>query len=425
MERVFVFKKKIVISLLIICILILVSTAVPAINSSIKDNILSEKIKDNYPVNNERIITEYFKNDNEEINSINDHLLLLSLLNKIQDNYEIPLDFYKKIQNYFGFHKMAKNEIIDLFFKVIIPLDKECKEIISGNKEFQDMSLELSDLWLTFEDYFFTEDNINNNFKTNYNSDFNIFINNYVKATDIWLGISTPENRWPILNILSFLGVSYNNYYEWSTKITDHLNFTIVVSSVITAFCIFVLAAVPFSSSDPVLIMVNLLAGIIAAMVFYIDIQTLAYVSNGHEYMQRLKEMEVNILLQCVDNETYTGIPELWSHFGITATNTDAINWCEENEGDAKEKEFFTYFMGPSEYMGDNGEYGWYSLHMRYIGEGYDDVRRNYLKAPCPPGNWSIKIFGNEDYMEHEPISITIGAGETAIIHNVTLMKRQ
>ena len=185
---------------------------------------------------------------------------------------------------------------------------------------------------------------------------------------------------------------------------------------------VLVLAVVPIDSAA--MSFVNLVASIAIAIIFYLDLQALAYVNNGQEYMHNLKSLEVNILIHIGYNNSgkFVGIDNLYKHFGIEAYNLDAYEKCTGEE--AYTTDFFTYYLGPSTYMEGQGEKGWYSLRMRYIAEGNDNIQENYKKAPCPPGRWEIIIYGNDEYERHQPIYLEIDGGETAIIENIELTPR-
>lgn len=412
------YKSKIIKSLIVCCILILLTTAVPATtNLSIKE---INKNDCNSSNKNEAISIENLLmsiNDENQNFVTNNILLKLLKFNKL----DVENNFYEEIYNYFGMSDLTKTQLINLIKYKIIPLEKECHSIMLGDKSINEMSLELNNLWTIYNSTFNKNDL--NPFNSNQDPDFDEFISYYELATNIWLGHPADEQKWPILTFMEFLGISYDNYFEWSHKVTNHINFTIIASSIITFFCLVVLGGVPID--EPSLLTINIFAGLIAAMLLYLNFQTLAYVSNGHEYMQRLVEREVNILIHIVDEDTLEGIDSLWDHYGITAYNQDAYDWC--NGDDAKTPGFFTYFLGPSLHMDEINDPGWYSLNTHYIGDGYgyNEIEKNYYKAPCPPGTWKIKIYGNEEYREYPEFEIKIGMGQTAIIQNILLEKRQ
>jgi len=413
------YKNKIIKSLIVFCILILLTTAVPATtNLSIK-----EINKNNYNssyINETKSIENILMNIKYENLNLFTNNIIFKLLNF--DKLDVENNFYKEVYNYFEMGDLTKIQLINLLKYKVIPLEKECHSIMLGDKSINEMSLELNNLWTIYNSTI-NKNDLTPFQNTNQDPDFDDYASYYELATNIWLGHPSDEQKWPILTFMDFLGISYDNYYEWSHKVTNHINFTIIASTIITSFCLVVLGGVPIDDSS--LLLINILAGLIAAMLLYLNFQTLAYVSNGHEYMQRLVEREVNILIHIVDEDTLEGIDSLWDHYGITAYNQDAYTWC--NGEDAKTPDFFTYFLGPSLYMDQINETGWYCLNTHYIGDGYsyDDIEKNYYKAPCPPGTWRIKIYGNEEYREYPEFEIKIGKGQTAIIQDIFLERRQ
>ena len=91
----------------------------------------------------------------------------------------------------------------------------------------------------------------------------------------------------------------------------------------------------------------------------------------------------------------------------IEAKSTDALLQCDGTAG--KSRHLFTYLMGPA--SGTN-ESGWYSLKNRDIAEGQI---KDY-KSPHPPGDWTIKIGGNNQYHEKSEQIYDIPRNGTKII---------
>lgn len=364
----------------------------------------------------------------ERIENQKEETFNVHLLKRIVNLFDIPSDFKERIREYFGLYDLTKKDLKTLMNEKVIPLHKEVKSIISGKTDCSEMSGELRDLLCIFYECFGGNDETNGVYgnpseQLNGNGpDFETYWENYQRATSIWLGNSTPENRWPILDLIRLLGISYDNYYDWSTKVTDWLEQLIKISGAIIFLTVFVIAVVPITGIE--LAIANLLAASFIFIIFYLDLQALAYVNNGHEYMHNLKNLEVNILIHIGYNNSgeFVGINNLYEHYGIEACNLNACENCTGHE--AYTTDFFTYYLGPSTYMEEQGENGWYSLRMRYIAEGNKNIQENYKKAPCPPGRWRIIIHGNDEYEGHQPIYLKIDGGETAIIENIELTPR-
>ncbi len=351
----------------------------------------------------------------------------MNLLNSIF-NQQISYDLLTEIINFFEITKsqlfQSKNIMLD---KARI-IHEEIREIIKNGGTYQEFSPDLKEFLNFFEKY-----DIKQTIQTEKPSissketDWEDYLEFYQKATTIWSGHYTyqpgPGNRWYFLDIFNSIH-SESNYYDWSTKLINKIDFIYKVSIIVGILCIPALSIVPFENG---MILINLIAGVALSFMLWFDYNLASYAQNGNEFMQELQDREINILLHVVEydkqTKTYKGVNGLYKNHGIEAINYDAKNWSEKEPDPTtgRSESFFTYYLGPTDCKND--ENGWYSLKKHYLVDGNTNPLTRYKKAPCPPGSWKLTIHGNSGYKTVELPPMEISAGDTIILDNVTIEK--
>ncbi len=248
----------------------------------------------------------------------------------------------------------------------------------------------------------FGEDSTHN---TN-DKDFESYWEVYLVNLGIWQG--EDNELWTLVAKRLLNVVGFENYRDWHQSINSGIG-----TVWDWAFILIFLAFICIFSGE---LVIGLLGWLISFIDVYILSASLGYSFNGeNKFNNKLLNHEVNIIL-FISNSDGEGIPNLHNTFGgITAINDNAKAECDGTDG--KKIDLFTYKMQPIDGMVN----GWYSLKGR---------ENPYKKAPCPPGEWTITVGGNNEY---NGTTIYIGhgysnpieGGADRIIQNIELGRRR
>ena len=282
------------------------------------------------------------------------------------------LDFIRRVLDYFGINDFKSFEDLhNLFINEIIPLKKEIQNLVSGNIDISDISIEFNDFYrLISGDSTFPviSDGIS----------FGTYEYEYETCNNVWHGDTKYfwYNMYPIKS---------NTYYDW-TRAVDALMTKLFWGSFIIGF---ISGAIIYFGND---IMVDLFGLIFLSILLIYDASFMVYAYNSCLHFDICQNNQPDLLVHIIDQEgesidNYDGI--------ITAYNLDAIKVCDKEDEDDTvwQEHFFTYILGPEDSLiQDSDCQGWYSLSNRHFNENI------FEKAPCPPGNWTISVGSTSEW---------------------------
>ncbi|MCJ7571781.1 MAG: hypothetical protein MUO82_07890 [Candidatus Thermoplasmatota archaeon] len=341
--------------------------------------------------------------------------------------------FVTKLQNeIFNKEYNSKIDLIKDFIYQTSKIHNEVCDILSGKKDINNISPEIENLLTVFDNNFDIERS-NTMFNSNPYQDWGNYSGIYNETLACWqLNASYWEEvdppAWPFINVLENLKLfthKVDNYRDWYLDYHDSIDsYKTLSAGLIVLGTMMLFFASPTIGANDFGLIFSTLGALVVLGVLWFDLSLLVYFSSTYELFSMLLTMEINIYIHITDNKTHLGINDLNiydENRGIFATNNNARANCEPGKP-GWEDEDFTYYLQPVDDICIDGDSdGWYCLSSRL------HPREWYDHAPCPPGNWIIKIKlpTSSPYQEKPDISIpTISRGCTIFLNETLIPKK-